>query len=139
MSEKERSIVRDMLIEIDRVCGAAGIDYFLYAGSLLGNKCDFPFWSLDRVSLFSGQHRNEDMIPWDDDMDVAIKVEHMDAFRKEITKARQLFWIVDLEWISGISANLGWRPEDVVHQAESVQAILKSNNVAVGYFFHRYL
>ena len=53
--EEYKSILRDILFKIDDICRDNGIPYFLLAGTLLGAV------------------RHEGFIPWDDDVDIAMK------------------------------------------------------------------
>lgn len=52
--------------EIDLICRNNGIEYYIFAGSMLGVE------------------RNEGFLPWDDDMDVVMTRENYEKFRKII-------------------------------------------------------
>lgn len=66
LSTKEiRSELLSIMIEIDKVCKILGLQYYLFAGTLLGAV------------------RHKGFIPWDDDVDIAMKRHDYDAFIKE--------------------------------------------------------
>lgn len=59
-----RNAQMDLLIELDRICRKQGISYFLTYGTLLGAI------------------RHNGFIPWDDDLDVGMRWDHLEAFCK---------------------------------------------------------
>jgi phosphorylcholine metabolism protein LicD len=61
LNETERGWFRDLLIHFDRLCAAANVTYFLYGGTLLGYR------------------RSGTVLPWDDDVDLAIDVAQWEA------------------------------------------------------------
>lgn len=62
--EKIKQIEKDTLKMVDRICQENGIQYFLAGGSLLGAI------------------RHQDVIPWDDDLDIGMLREDFEKFRK---------------------------------------------------------
>lgn len=54
MEERHKKILLGILVELDRVCNQHGLRYFLTGGSMIGAV------------------RHKGMIPWDDDIDVAM-------------------------------------------------------------------
>ncbi len=72
MKEAHRILLL-LLFEFDRVCKKHGIKYFLQGGSLIGAA------------------RHHDLIPWDDDVDVAI-------YREDFEKLKQ---VANTEWKTG--------------------------------------
>lgn len=64
LAEHQRALYA-LLCEFDRVCGVLEIPYFLFAGTLLGAV------------------RHEGFIPWDDDLDVAMRRVDYDRFIRE--------------------------------------------------------
>lgn len=58
-----------LLKEIDEICVANGIEYYIFAGSMLGLE------------------RNEGFLPWDDDVDVVMTKKNYDRF-SELMKTR---------------------------------------------------
>lgn len=71
--EKAHQILKKTLFEFDRVCRENSIQYYLICGSLLGAV------------------RHQDLIPWDDDVDVALT-------REEYNKLLQ---IAKVKWSTG--------------------------------------
>ena len=63
--KKAQSIALTVLDELDRFCKEKGISYYLIGGSLIGAV------------------RSQDLVPWDDDIDVAMRREDYDLFCKE--------------------------------------------------------
>lgn len=51
-----------LLEEIDRICISNSIDYYIFAGSMLGIE------------------RNEGFLPWDDDIDIVMTKKNYDKF-----------------------------------------------------------
>jgi phosphorylcholine metabolism protein LicD len=62
LNATERGWFRDVLIHFDRICAVANVTYFLYGGTLLGYR------------------RSGTVLPWDDDMDVAIDAAQLESF-----------------------------------------------------------
>lgn len=62
--EKVHRIMRGMLREVDRICGRHGLHYYLVYGGLLGVL------------------RHGDIIPWDDDVDIAMTRADFEKFRE---------------------------------------------------------
>lgn len=71
--EKAHRILKILLLEFDRVCQKYGLRYYLICGSLLGAV------------------RHQDLIPWDDDVDVAMPRKDFDQLLKHVKE----------EWQSG--------------------------------------
>lgn len=71
--EKSHRILKILLLEFDRVCQKYGLRYYLICGSLLGAV------------------RHQDLIPWDDDVDVAMPRKDFDQLLKHVKE----------EWQSG--------------------------------------
>ena len=69
ISDEEKDIFRDLLVTLDRVTQRANLTFFLFAGSLLGLE------------------RFEDMLPWDDDMDVAMNFDDKEELIKALEEA----------------------------------------------------
>ena len=69
ISDEEKDIFRDLLVTLDRVTQRASLTFFLFAGSLLGLE------------------RFEDMLPWDDDMDVAMNFDDKEELIKALEEA----------------------------------------------------
>lgn len=64
--EKAHSILKILLSEFDRVCQKYGLHYYLICGSLLGAV------------------RHQDLIPWDDDVDVAMPRKDFDELLRHV-------------------------------------------------------
>ena len=64
LNDKEKSYFLHLLTKLDEICTKHNLTYFLYAGSLLG------------------QARMGKIIPWDDDLDIAMEVNHLIKFTK---------------------------------------------------------
>lgn len=70
---QEQEIQLRILRYFDKICKENKIQYFLFAGSLLGAV------------------REKNLIPWDDDIDVCIKSEDIDRFLQAFTSHRNEF------------------------------------------------
>lgn len=64
-ADEVRGILLDLLVVVDRFCRERGIEYYLYAGTLLGAV------------------RHGGFIPWDDDVDIMMSRTHYERFCKE--------------------------------------------------------
>ena len=76
--EKAHRILRETLLEFDHVCRENNIQYYLICGSLLGAV------------------RHHDLIPWDDDVDVALTREEYNKLLKVAKKrwnTQEFLWI----------------------------------------------
>lgn len=62
--DKLHRILYKLLAEVDRICSRHGIDYYLIQGGLLG------------------AYRHREIIPWDDDLDLAMTRSDFERFRK---------------------------------------------------------
>lgn len=71
--KQEQEIQLRILRYFDKICKENKIQYFLFAGSLLGAV------------------REKGLIPWDDDIDVCIKSEDVDRFLQAFTSYRNEF------------------------------------------------
>lgn len=74
MTGRYYRVARRMLLDTANALNAAGINYFLDAGGLLGLV------------------RDGDLIPWDDDLDLSMPVTELTAFRKHYGKLRLRGW-----------------------------------------------
>ncbi len=70
LSDEERTIFRHLLLRLKETCEAKNLTYFLYSGSLLG---------LERVG---------GVLPWDDDIDVAILADDLKVLREVHSEGR---------------------------------------------------
>ena len=68
MTELQKYLV-SLLKEVDEICTANHIDYYIFAGSMLGAE------------------RNEGILPWDDDIDLIMTKQNYERFR-EIMKTQ---------------------------------------------------
>ena len=73
LSISERSIIRRIFQRIDKICREFDIEYFLFSGTLLGS------------------YRHGDILPWDDDVDLALEKSKFTLFMNEIMKQVMAF------------------------------------------------
>lgn len=84
--EKAHSILKKLMIEFDAVCKQYGLKYFLMGGSLIGAV------------------RHKGLIPWDDDIDVAMFRNDYEILRenaKEIWTEKADFLFLDYDQLGG--------------------------------------
>ena len=86
-SPGDRRVFHFLLESFDRLCTAANVSYFLYSGALLGayrsvkNPCTpKPLQEYLHVRIFP---RIGDILPWDDDVDLAISAKEAEALQIE--------------------------------------------------------
>lgn len=111
---KMQLIQLEMLTEFDRICRKYEIEYFIIAGTLLGAV------------------RHGGFIPWDDDVDVAMKRESMKNFAKFAEKnfhQREYFCriIIRIQHIGGDMQNCEKRIQNILEK------VRKQLNVCQGF------
>ncbi len=102
-----------LLLEVDRICRENGLTYYLWAGTLLG----------------AVRHKN--FIPWDDDVDVAMKREDYEKFMEIAPKALGNAFELVMPGENG-------RFFDMIPKINYVPSVLRKKNEGDDFYFNKH-